>query len=340
MACRRRLQSSGVGRVEAVSEFDIIRRYFSAHRGLRADVVLGVGDDGALTTPAAGMQLVSVLDTLVEGVHFFPDVEPGALGRKLAAVNLSDMAAMGAEPAWALLGLTNPDAEADWLARFSDGLLTMLRAYGVALIGGDTTLGARTVSLTMLGMTPPGLGLLRSGAQVDDDVWVSGQLGGAALALAHHQQGLALDAAVLARVDARLCTPQPRCALGKALRGLATAAIDISDGLLADLDHVLLASGVGARIDCDALPLHPDLPGAVADPGVRLRLALAVGDDYELLFTASAAQRAAIQALAQPLDLTLTRIGVVTSQPEALCLEAQGRSVPLPSSKKFNHFSN
>lgn len=323
-----------------MSEFDIIRRYFSAHRGLRADVALGVGDDGALTTPPAGMQLVSVLDTLVEGVHFFPDADPGALGRKLAAVNLSDIAAMGAEPAWALLSLTDPQADADWLARFSDGLLTMLRAQGVALIGGDTTRGPRTVSLTVLGTVPPTLGLLRSGAQVGDDLWVSGQLGGAALALAHHRRQLTLATEALARVDARLCTPQPRCALGKALRGVATAAIDISDGLLADVHHVLAASGVGAHIDCDALPLDADLPHAVADPNARLRLALTGGDDYELLFTAPDDQRPAIHALAQSLALRLTRIGVIRSQPEVLCLTAQGRSMPLPSSGGFDHFSD
>jgi len=237
-----------------MSEFDLIQRYF-----IRATpgVELGVGDDAALLRVAPGMELAVSTDMLVSGTHFFPDADPFLLGYKTLAVNLSDMAAMGAAPRWALLSLSMPEADKAWLQKFSEGFFALADQYGVELIGGDTTRGLLNLCVTIMGEVPQGAALRRSGAQVGDEIWVSGNLGDAALALAHLQNKVQLSAADFVACARALHQPQARVSLGLALRGVANSAIDISDGLLADLGHILECSKVGAEIRFDALPISP-----------------------------------------------------------------------------------
>ncbi|ROR34969.1 thiamine-phosphate kinase [Inmirania thermothiophila] len=298
-------------------EFDLIERFF--RRGpARADVALGVGDDAALLRPPPGCELVAATDTLVEGVHFPAGTDPAAVGHKALAVNLSDLAAMGAEPRWALLALTLPAADEDWLAAFAAGLEALAREAGVALVGGDTTRGPLAATVTVLGSVPAGQALRRCGARPGDDVWVSGTLGDAALGLAAATGRLELPAAVAAALRARLDRPRPRLALGRRLRGLARACIDVSDGLVADLGHVCRASGVGARIERAALPLSPAAQAALAaggDPAAPL----VGGDDYELLFTAPPWAAAAVAGLGE-----VARIGTVEAGAGVRIVEPDG----------------
>jgi thiamine-monophosphate kinase len=308
-----------------MSEFDLIRRYFTR---ATPGAELGVGDDAALLRTAPGMELVVSSDMLVAGTHFLPNADPFLLGRKALAVNLSDMAAMGAQPRWALLSLSLPQADEAWLQQFSAGFFALAEQYGVELVGGDTTRGPLNLCVTIMGEVPQGAALRRSGAQIGDDVWVSGVLGDAALALAHLKGELRLpddDFSVCAR---KLHQPEPRVALGLALRGIAGSAIDVSDGLLADLGHILESSGVGAELDFAALPVSSALralspsPSPASRRGERGRAgegiqslvqhcALAGGDDYELCFTAPVSRREAIQQISRKLDLPLTRIGTI-----------------------------
>lgn len=281
-----------------LSEFDLIARFFAvpsraAESQPGSGVVHGVGDDAAILNPSPGHQLVVTSDTMVAGVHFFSDVDPEALGYKLAMVNLSDLAAMGAQPRWALLNLTLETADATWLEAFARGLHEALRMHEVVLVGGDTTRGPMTLSLTLHGEAPTGQALLRSGAQLGDRIAVSGPLGGAAYALRLLQTDP--QHSDLASVRDALERPQAQVVLGQRLRGLAHSCIDISDGLLADLGHVLHASGVGAQIDCAALPLHPAL--ASLDRVQALSHALTGGEDYQLLFTYRAADADALALL-------------------------------------------
>jgi thiamine-monophosphate kinase len=280
------------------SEFALIDRYF--RRPVR-HTVLGVGDDGAIICTSPGMELVVSTDMLVSGTHFLPDTNPEDLGWKTLAVNVSDMAAMGAQPRWALLAAALPAATESWIAKFARGFFACADEFGVDVIGGDTTKGPRNFCVTIFGEVPSGQALLRSGAQAGDDVWVSGQTGRAALGLAHLQGRLVLDEPARSECLAALHRPQPRVALGLALRGLATAAIDISDGLLADLGHILDESNVGASLHV------PDLPA----PGVERDCILTGGDDYELVFTAPATHRGEVAALAGKLGFALTRIGSI-----------------------------
>lgn len=291
------------------SEFDLIRRYFSRPA---PNTLLAGGDDCALVVPTAGKTLAVSTDLLVSGTHFFADTEPWALGWKTLAVNVSDCAAMGATPRWATLGLALPAVDEGWLAAFADGFYACADAFGVALIGGDTTRGQLTLSVTIFGEVDANSTLKRSSAQEDDDIWVSGQPGLAALGLAHLQGRCTLLDPIRSNCLNALHQPQPRLALGLALaeQKLTHSAIDISDGLLADLGHILRASGLAARLQLSQMPqeaLH------AADCALSLPALLAGGDDYELLFTAAPPQRAAIAALGQQLALPLSRIGTTYS---------------------------
>ena len=308
------------------SEFALIDRYFK--RPTR-HTLLGVGDDGALIAPTSGCELVISTDMLVEGTHFLADTDPEALGWKCLAVNVSDMAAMGALPRWVTLGITVPPAPTfGWLDGFSRGFFACANEFGIDLIGGDTTRGPRAFCVTILGEAEPGKALRRRGARVGDGIWISGRPGRAALGLAHVQGRIELPEPRLADCLAALHRPQPRVALGLALRSLATAAIDVSDGLLADLGHILEQSAVAARLQI------PDLPAA----GLERDCLLAGGDDYELLFTA-AVSGPRIAALAADLQLPLTRIGeIVAAAPgELVLVDADGKDIT-PARRGFDHF--
>jgi thiamine-monophosphate kinase len=313
-------------------EFDLIARHFARLTPSRGDVALGVGDDAALLTPLPGHELVVTVDTLIESVHFFADCPPAALGHKALAVNLSDLAAMGAEPAWALLALTLPRADEAWIAEFASGFGDLARLHGVALVGGDTCRGPLVVSVTALGQAPTGRALCRVGAQAGDGVYVSGELGAAGLAVRARRGEIALPAPLAAHAAQQLDWPQPRVALGLALRGVASAAIDVSDGLLADLGHVCAAGGVGARLDLAAMPL-PDGALALASPDELL----GSGDDYELCFTVPAAHQGALPALGKRLGLALTRIGQIEAEP-GLRLVDVGGAVRAVAARGHDHF--
>jgi thiamine-monophosphate kinase len=282
------------------SEFELIARYFT--RGT-THTTLGVGDDGALITPAPGQDLVISTDMLVEGTHFLPDTDAEDLGWKTLAVNVSDMAAMGARPRWATLAAVLPAPTPEWIEAFARGFFACAQEFDIDLIGGDTTRGPRAFCVTILGEVAPGKALRRSGAGVGDDIWVSGQPGRAALGLAHLQGRTTLAEPRLSDCVAALQRPQPRVALGLALQGLATAAIDVSDGLLADLGHILEASQVAASVQV-AVPSTPTLERDAWLSG---------GDDYDLVFTAPPAHRSAINALGGRLQLALTRIGTIAA---------------------------
>jgi thiamine-monophosphate kinase len=317
------------------SEFDIIRRYFT--RPVKR-ALLGVGDDCALIAPPQGMALAVSTDMLVEGRHFFAGADAAELGHKSLAVNLSDLAAMAAAPRYATLALALPEADEAWLARFAQGFFALADAFGVELIGGDTTRGPRTISITVMGEAPAELALRRDGAKASDDVWLSGCTGDAALGLAHLNGRVRLADAALAHCLARLHTPVPRVALGLALRGLASGAIDVSDGLVADLGHICERSGVAAELRYAALPRSRALQ-ACADEGLTQECLLAGGDDYELAFTAAADSRARVEAVAAGLGLALTRIGRISAGEPGLVsvYDAHGKIMPI-ASKGFDHF--
>ncbi|WCM87931.1 thiamine-phosphate kinase [Acidovorax sp. NCPPB 3576] len=313
-----------------MGEFDLIRRFFQ--RPVRR-AELGVGDDCALLAPAPGMHLAVSSDMLVEGRHFFADVDPEALGHKALAVNLSDLAACGARPLAFTLALALPRADSAWLERFSAGLLALADAHGCELVGGDTTGGPLNICITVFGEVPGGQALLRSGARAGDDLWVSGTLGDARLALEALRGERALPAPLLARARERLERPTPRVALGQALRGLAHSAIDVSDGLVGDLGHVLRASGAGARIDTSiatkliATGAMDTAAEGIFDQDTLLRCTLAGGDDYELLFSAPPEHRAAVQAAGEATATPVTRIGAIEAAPGLRLIDAQGRAL-------------
>lgn len=315
------------------SEFDIIARYFT--RPARR-AVLGVGDDAAIVQVAQGHHLTITTDSLVAGTHFFPDAEPGPLGHKCLAVNLSDLAAMGAQPRYALLALTMPAVKEEWIAEFAGGFLHLAELFEVDLIGGDTTQGPLSITVTAVGETKAGKALTRSGARAGDDVWVSGVLGEAALALRHLRGDLRLRGAELEHCLKRLNQPTPRMALGENLVGLATAAIDVSDGLVADLGHICERSGVGAQVDFAAIPCAAHALVLRGLPPVREAL-LAGGDDYELLFTAAPGSRREIVALSARLHLAISRIGRIAQGSGVTVLDESGAPIALPA-KGFEHF--
>lgn len=318
-----------------LSEFDVIARYFTRPPRQTGCVALGIGDDCALLSPAPGFQLAISTDMLVEGRHFFAGTDPGKLGHKSLAVNLSDLASMAARPIAFTLALALPDTNPGWLQAFSDGMLALAETYDCELIGGDTTKGPLNICITVFGELPPGQALQRDRAQTGDDIWVSGSLGDARLALAAMRGEIALASDALRCAAERLERPMPRVALGLALRGIARAAIDISDGLFGDLGHILERSNQGARLDVDALPIGPLLSRQPRD--VRRAFALAGGDDYELCFTAAPAERAAVLAAAASAGIEVARVGTIDSQPGLRTVDADGAPL-LMNAVSFDHF--
>jgi thiamine-monophosphate kinase len=317
-------------------EFDLIARYFT--RPARRSP-LGVGDDCALLAPAAGMQLAVSSDMLVEGRHFLSTVDPARLGHKALAVNLSDLAACGARPLAFTLALSLPAVDEAWLAGFARGLFALADAHGCELVGGDTTRGPLNLCITVFGEVPAGAALLRSGARAGDDVWVSGTLGDARLALEVFRGSLALPADLFELARGRMEQPTPRVALGLALHGIATAAVDLSDGLAGDLGHVLRASGVGACLDADAaagLLAIGDTAGL--DLAARRACTLAGGDDYELAFTAPASARAAVERAGRASATPVTRIGAIEAEAGLRLVDAQGAAVTQRFAS-FDHFA-
>ena len=315
-----------------MSEFDLIQRYFTRPA---PSAILGVGDDAALLHVADGMELAVSTDMLVNGTHFFPGADPFLLGHKTLAVNLSDLAAMGAVPRWATLALSLPSADENWLRRFSEGFFALAEEHGVELVGGDTTRGPLNLSVTIMGEVPQGKALRRSGAHAGDDIWVSGALGEAALGLTHLQGKIELPEDTRLSCLAALHRPQPRVALGLALRGVASSAIDISDGLLADLGHILECSHAGAKIDFDSIPtgVPRDIDGPLFQHCV-----LSGGDDYEICFTAATASRTGIETISQKLQLPLTRIGSIIAGQNCTVRAANG-SVMTTKESGYDHFA-
>ena len=321
----------------SLGEFDLIARYFD--RPVRR-AALGIGDDCALLTPQPGMQLAVSCDMLVEGRHFLSTVDPERLGHKALAVNLSDLAACGAEPLAFTLALALPQADEAFLAGFSRGLLALADASGCELIGGDTTRGPLNLCISVFGQIPvPATGtgaLLRSGARPGDDLYVSGTLGDARLALEVFRGQLSLGAKDFDAVRLAMEMPQPRVALGLGLRGLASAAIDLSDGLVGDLGQILRRSGVGAAIEVENLPISPVL--ARQPRSLQLEFALAGGDDYELLFAAPAAAESSLLSAASATGVALRRIGRIEAAPGLRLLDARGCELTM-ALRGFDHFS-
>jgi thiamine-monophosphate kinase len=323
-----------------LGEFELIERFFD--RPARdAGVVVGVGDDAAVLRVSPGHELVLAVDMMVEGRHFLAGTDPERLGHKILAVNLSDMAAMGARPRWALLAGALPDSDPDWLGAFSRGLFALAESHGVDLVGGDTTRGPRNLCLTIAGEVPVGEAIRRAGARPGDDVWVSGELGGAMLALAALEGRTTLAPDELVPLARRLERPEPRVALGIALRGTASAMLDVSDGLTGDLGHILDASAVGARIDLERIPCARALTARRQGPERELALAclLAGGDDYELLFTARNAARERVAAIAHEVGVPLTRIGKMTPPETGLVVRAESGDALHALPRAFDHFA-
>ncbi len=314
------------------SEFDLIRRHFT-RPAPHAD--LAVGDDAALFRVAPGMQLAVTTDALVAGTHFFHDTPPRDLGWKTLAVNLSDLAAMGAAPRWATLALTLPAADEGWIAAFAEGFFDCAGRYGVELVGGDTTRGPLAMTVTLFGEVPAGQAITRAGGQPGDDLWISGWPGLAALGLMCLQNRVRLADA--SRALAALHRPTPRVEAGEALRGIAHAMLDVSDGLVGDLAHLCECSKLGAMLDADALPLAPLMTAGV-DELLARQILLAGGDDYELLFSAPVDARGTLAALARKLDLPLTRIGSLIEGTGQILL-ADGAAPPRPLDVRgYDHF--
>ena len=315
-------------------EFDLIAKHFTR---ATPGAVLGVGDDCALLAPTPGMQLAVSSDMLLEGRHFSPQDSPAGLGHKSLAVNLSDLAAMGATPRWATLAIALPEANDAWLTAFARGFFRMADLHGIELVGGDTTRGALTISITVMGEVPPGQALRRDGAQVGDDIWVSGVIGSAALALAYRQGRLFMEQIDAAKVLPALYLPTPRIGLGMALRGLASSAIDISDGLLGDLGHILERSRVGATLEFSALPTLP-VAQAYLHEAVARECVLAGGDDYELCFTAPASRHDAVLAAAASASVAVTRIGHIHAEPGLTVIDANGQPMHIDKTG-YDHFA-
>ena len=317
----------------ALGEFDIIARYFT-RRSARGDVLLGVGDDAAVLEPPAGRKLVVAMDSIVEGVHFPVGTDASDVGYRALAVNLSDLAAMGAEPQWMTLSLSLPRAEEAWLAGFASGLFDLAQQYDVALVGGDTVRGPMVITVQVGGAVESDKWLTRSGACVGDALFVTGTPGEAAAGLATILKRID-GAEAGARLRRRFLRPEARIAFGRRLRTLASAAMDVSDGLLTDLEKLCAASGCGATLDVDALPASPEM-SALFTPEERLQFQLAGGDDYELIFTAPVEAAA---AWAHATTLAVTRIGVITAGPAGVRCERAGRPIALDR-RGYDHFAD
>ncbi len=319
-----------------MGEFDLIKQFFK--RAVpQPGVVVGIGDDCAVLAATPAMQWLVSSDMLVEGRHFLSTVAPERLGHKALAVNLSDLAACGATPRAFTLALALPRADPAWLSGFSQGLFALADVHGIALVGGDTTQGPLNICITVVGEAPAGAALLRSGAGVGDDLYVSGQLGDARLALQVFRGTLSLGGESFEQVRRAMECPQPRVALGQALRGLASSAIDVSDGLLGDLGHILQASGVGARLSVDELPRSAVL--ATLPLALQREFGLSGGDDYELLFTAPPKARAAVQQAALRSATPVTRIGRIEAAAGLRLVDGQEQVLPL-SFSSFDHFKS
>jgi thiamine-monophosphate kinase len=318
-----------------LSEFELIRRYFT-HRARGA--VLGVGDDAAIVRARPGSELVVTADMLVEGRHFGSGADPEKLGHKALAVNLSDIAAMGARPLWTTLALALPRADARWLAAFSRGFMRLARRHGVDLVGGDTTRGPLNICVQVVGEVPRGGALRRDGARAGHDIWVSGTLGDAALALAAGR--MRLRPGERRALEGKLNAPTPRIGLGIALRGVARSAIDISDGLVADLGHICERSRVGAVVELGSIPASAVLRRQLERLEARAAL-LGGGDDYELCFTAARSRRDTIARIARRLRLRLSRIGTIMrprrGAPLVTVLAASGQPLALRQTG-YKHF--
>lgn len=323
----------------ACGEFDLIARYFDRFKSVRRDVQLGIGDDCALLTVAEKQLLAISTDTLVSGIHFLADIDPADLGYKALAVNLSDLAAMGADPAWLSLALTLPEVNEEWLKAFSDSLFEQMNYYGMQLIGGDTTRGPLSMTLTIHGLIPAGRALTRSGARIGDWIYVTGTLGDSAAGLAILQDRLQVsDQVAQDYLLARHLRPQPRVLQGQALRDLASSAIDLSDGLISDLQHVLKASECGARIELDELPMSQTLTSNT-DAEQALRWALTGGEDYELCFTVPEINRGALEVALSHLGADYTCIGQIGPQSEGMKFYRDQQEVELPWSG-YDHFGS
>lgn len=318
-----------------MGEFDFIRDYLLAGQVADADVLLGIGDDAAIVRPQAGFDLCFSSDMMLVGRHFFADAAPADVAHKLLAVNFSDMAAMGAVPRWVLLSAALPVLDAAWLRPFADSLFVFLRRHQTVLIGGDTTRGDMVFNISIIGQVPSGKALRRDAAQVGDDIWLSGQVGSAAAALRHILGQCTLPPDVFAECETALLRPEPRLALGQALLPFAHAAQDVSDGLLQDLQHILTASGVGAVVEMEAVPVLAALRAALPETAWQ-DAALCGGDDYELVFTAAPADREKVMQAAQVSGTRVTRIGQITAS-GGLTVRHNGSVMPVVMGG-FDHF--
>jgi len=322
------------------SEFSIIDQFFNQRQVERNDVVIGIGDDAAITTVPDGMQLVTTVDTLVDQVHFPAETSAENIGHKSLAVSLSDLAAMGAEPAWATLAITMPEINDTWLREFCDGFFALAQRYNVQLIGGDTTQGPLSVTVQLMGIVPEGKALTRQGTKPGDAIFVSGVIGDAALGLALQQGRVSLPDSTSENVNYflnKLNKPEPRNSLGQALRGIATAAIDISDGLLADLNHILIASHVGATLNWDQIPLSSKMQIISVTQNIR-QFVLRGGDDYEMCFTVPPNNRDNVCALAQQLGIAVSEIGKIEGK-DGLRMTDKG-ATHIIRTDGFEHFQN
>lgn len=323
-----------------MKEFELINSYFVDRGPKRKDVILGVGDDAALTKVPEDNLLVVATDTMVEGIHFFKDAPAKSIGHKCLAVNLSDFAAMGAEPAWASIAMTLPNSDEAWIKEFTDGLFEIAEYYNVQIIGGDTTQGPLTVTVSIKGFIREEKALLRSGAKIGDWVYVTGQLGDAALTVANKLGQVDLDANLAALSEQKFNYPSARIAAGHVLRHAATSAIDVSDGLIQDLAHILKASDVSAELFVDKLPISPSVKSMLPEEKA-IELALIGGEDYELLFTLPEEQKAFLEQNATAMGVEYTCIGQIKGAANSnITLFKDGEPYPMPSRQGFQHFGS
>jgi len=320
-----------------MKEFELIKQFFTEQAVKRKDVLLGIGDDCAVVSSTENQNIVVTTDTLVAGVHFPLGTSPKAFGHKAVAVNLSDIAAMGAKPSWISLAITLPEVNDDWLSEFCSGVFELCEYYNVQLIGGDTTQGPLSITITAQGITPEGKYLSRSGAKSGDWLYVTGELGDAALALQHYKESVLTENDIIEQVQNKLDFPKPRVLAGQALREYASAAIDISDGLLSDLGHICQASNVGANIVLDAIPLSDAMKKSqLFDDSVHL--ALNGGDDYELLFTVSEDKKVGMETALSHAGTAITCIGQINAS-QIISTTLNNKAVPIRNSG-FEHFSS
>jgi thiamine-monophosphate kinase len=320
-----------------MKEFDLIKRFFAEQSVQRKDVLLGVGDDCAIVTTDEKHHIAVTTDTLVAGVHFFEDAEPRSIGHKAIAVNLSDLAAMGAEPAWVSLAVTLPSVDENWLKEFAAGVFELTEYYNVKLIGGDTTSGPLSITVTAQGLTPTTKHLARSGATAGDWIYVTGELGDAALALRYLQGKLDVDSAYRDQILTKLHYPKPKILAGQLIREYASAAIDLSDGLIGDLNHICNASNVGANLVIDAIPLSKAMLDSVSHEQA-VKLALAGGDDYELLFTVSEDNKVGVETALNNAGVKHYCIGQLNGT--AKITTTLNNKPAQFDAKAFEHFSN